>query len=597
MMHLSYSMSKYKGNVYKSYSIAESYRDGGTVRKRTIWKLGKLTDVQAAQIKLICQVAQDAEQLVTRLHDIAVTQSKAYLDIAVVNELWNRWQLDKAFHCAVTRSELSTGLVARILTINRCCAPRSHYSIPDWAQKVALTHVLQHDLAGLNDDKIYYELDKIHKNKQAIEDHIFAHTFKEDPDSYKFIDYDLTTSYFIGCKCSLSAYGKGKIECHGRRQVLLGVLINNSGYPFQWDVYPGNTAEVKTLEKNIHACRSRFQLEPSTVTMVFDRGIICAENAEAIADAGLKYVSALKRNQIASSGIPLDAFSDLSIDTETGKVSKPQGFRQYDEVLYYKDVGVIDNKRYIVGFNPVLFKDDRRTREEKIQVFERFLQQENENLRQAKRDRALKATEGRVVKELQRLKMKKYYKEPVLSPLSVYKQLKDGTDKEVHSFKVGIEKKDDVVCADKLLDGVCVFVTNHTEQPDRSFTLKATSLIKAYRNKSKIEDVFKNVKAFLKLRPFFVNTDDHVGAVYTVCMMAYFLNKYLSNLRKMLGEKDFLNSRELYEPFKDIDIVTLEDTTTGTIVKKGVRLPKRTENLLKNLGMNHIVFGKEPMRK
>ncbi len=58
-----------------------------------------------------------------------------------------------------------------------------------------------------------------------------------------------------------------------------------------------------------------------------------------------------------------------------------------------------------------------------------------------------------------------------------------------------------------------------------------------------------------------------------------------------------MNSRELYEPFKDIDIVTLEDTTTGTIVKKGVRLPKRTENLLKNLGMNHIVFGKEPMRK
>ena len=252
-MHLSYSMSKYKGNVYKSYYIAESYRDGGKVRKRTIWKLGKLNDVQAAQIKLICQVAKDSQQLMTRLADIAVTQSKAYLDIAVVNELWKRWQLDNAFDCAVTSSELPTGLMARILTINRCCAPRSHYSIPDWAQKVALAHVLQHDLAGLNDDKIYYELDKIYKNKTSIETHIFTQTFKEDPNSYRFIDYDLTTSYFIGCKCSLSAYGKGKIECHGRRQVLLGVLINNSGYPFQWDVYPGNTAEVKTLEKNVQA--------------------------------------------------------------------------------------------------------------------------------------------------------------------------------------------------------------------------------------------------------------------------------------------------------------------------------------------------------
>ncbi len=590
-------MSKYKSNVYKSYYIAESYRDGGKVRKRIVWKLGKLNDVQAAQIKLICQVAKDSQQLVTRLADIAVTQSKAYLDIAVVNELWNRWQLDNAFDCAVTSSELPTGLMARILTINRCCAPRSHYSIPDWAQKVALAHVLQHDLAGLNDDKIYYELDKIYKNKNSIEQHIFTQTFKEAPDLYRWIDYDLTTSYFIGCTCSLSAYGKGKIECHGRRQVLLGVLINNSGYPFQWDVYPGNTAEVKTLEKNVQACQSRFQLESSIVTMVFDRGIISADNADAIADAGMKYVSALKRHQIPSSGIVLDAFSDLFIDAESGNVSTPEGFIKYDDALYYKDIGVIDKKRYIGGFNPVLFKEDRHTREEKRQVFEKFLQRENERLSKAKRDRKLKATEGRVVKELQRLKIKKYYEEPIILPLFVSTQLKNGTDKDVHSFKVSIEEKADVICADKLLDGVCVFVTNHTERHGRVFTLKATSIIRAYRNKSKIEDVFKNVKTFLKLRPFFVNTDEHVGAVYTVCIIAYFLNKYLSNLRKKSGEKDFLNSRELYEPFKDIDIVTLEDTNTGEIVNKGARLPKRTERLLQNLGMNYIIFGKENMHK
>lgn len=51
-------------------------------------------------------------------------------------------------------------------------------------------------------------------------------------------------------KCNLSAIGKGKKECPVRRQVLLGVLINNQGYPFKWDVFPGNTAEVKTLTVN-----------------------------------------------------------------------------------------------------------------------------------------------------------------------------------------------------------------------------------------------------------------------------------------------------------------------------------------------------------
>jgi transposase len=158
---------------------------------------------------------------------------------------------------------------------------------------------------------------------------------------------------------------------------------------------------------------------------------------------------------------------------------------------------------------------------------------------------------------------------------------------------VEINKKEDVLRADTLLDGVCVFVTNHTERDDgRGFKLPPQAIIRAYRNKTKIEDVFKNVKSFLKLRPFFVNTDEHVSAVYTICMIAYFLNKYLSNQRKRFDEKDFLNSKELYAPFKDIDIVTLEDATTGKTLKKGTRLPKVTENLLEKLGLYHIVFGR-----
>ncbi len=84
-MYLSYSMSKYKGKIYKSYALAESYRDGDKVRKRILWKLGKLTETQAAQIKLICHVTQDVNQVITRVHDLAVTESKAYLDLAVVN--------------------------------------------------------------------------------------------------------------------------------------------------------------------------------------------------------------------------------------------------------------------------------------------------------------------------------------------------------------------------------------------------------------------------------------------------------------------------------------------------------------------------------
>ena len=138
IMHLSYSTSKYKSQVYKSYSIAESYRDGKISRKRTIWSIGKLTDQQAEQIRLILQVIQSEDQVVTRLKDIVVQESRAYLDIAVVNALWEQWQLDKAFDYDVTDSTLPTHTMAKILTINRCTDPCSHYAIPMWAKKTAL---------------------------------------------------------------------------------------------------------------------------------------------------------------------------------------------------------------------------------------------------------------------------------------------------------------------------------------------------------------------------------------------------------------------------------------------------------------------------
>ena len=163
-MHLSYKTSKYKGKIYKSYSIAESYRDGNTVKKRTIWSIGKLTDMQALQIRKICKVLSDPDQVLTSIEDIVVQKSKPYGDLAIANALWDEWKLSKAFVYHATDSELSTATVAKILAINRCVAPCSHYSIPQWVSKTSISDIIGHVLEKLNDDKINYELDKIDKN-------------------------------------------------------------------------------------------------------------------------------------------------------------------------------------------------------------------------------------------------------------------------------------------------------------------------------------------------------------------------------------------------------------------------------------------------
>jgi len=86
-----------------------------------------------------------------------------------------------------------------------------------------------------------------------------------------------------------------------------------------------------------------------------------------------------------------------------------------------------------------------------------------------------------------------------------------------------VKIKNDAIKADKLLDGVCVFLTNHKETLSGGFKVNPQTIIKAYRDKTKIEDVFKNVKSFLKIRPLFVNTEAHVKAVYTICILSYSL--------------------------------------------------------------------------
>jgi hypothetical protein len=194
----------------------------------------------------------------------------------------------------------------------------------------------------------------------------------------------------------------------------------------------------------------------------------------------------------------------------------------------------------------------------------------------------------RIVGELKRLKIQKYFESPLLESMTVHARLKGGGVKTVKSFKVRVKTKKEIVEADKLLDGVCVFLTNHIDRHGRGFKVRPQTIIKAYRDKTKIEDVFKNVKSFLKIRPLYVNTEAHVKAVYTICILAYFINRYLANRRKDIGDMDYLNSRELYAPFRDIDLTTLVDRRTGHSVKKAVALPPETKNLLEKIALMHV---------
>lgn len=207
-MHLAYKSSRYKNKMYKYYFLSVSYREGKKVRKRDICKLGKLTELQVRQIRRILKVTSDPKIVLASLDDIKIQNIKTFGDIAVANALWEEWKISQAFKYNQTNSHLSTEIVARILTLNRCISPCSHYSIPQWLAQTALSEITKLNLEYLNDDKIYYELDKIDQNHEFIEEHLFSMTYQKNKKNYDYVNYDLSSSYFVGLKCKLSHYVK-----------------------------------------------------------------------------------------------------------------------------------------------------------------------------------------------------------------------------------------------------------------------------------------------------------------------------------------------------------------------------------------------------
>lgn len=581
-MHLDYRTSKYKGKVYKFYNLAESYREGGKVKKKRLAALGKLSDEQAQKIRLICKVISNPAEQVTTLANLVAQECVNYLDVAVVNQLWESWQLSEAFNFDVTRGALSTDLIARVLTINRCLDPCSLYSVPQWIKTTALPEILGEQLLDLNDDKIYYELSKIEKNKVALENFLFKKTYEQDAQSYDYVNYDLSSSYFVGLRCKLSAFGRSKDGKPNCKQVILALMLNAKGYPFKWDVFAGNLPEIDTMEQVIKTCAHRFKLK--NISMVFDRGLVSEENFKLIDEKGLKYISALDKDQIPNvANIDLNIFKDLNCDTAAESIAKLPGFRAYDACLYFKDLGVQQQWRYILGINPERFIQDRKIRQEKMACFRRFVSQTNRSLKKAKRDRKAQATMNKVVNELKRLKIKKYYQDPQLQEIYVDVRLKDGSQKKVKSFQVKVKEKKIKISKEKLTDGLCVFVTNHVEKKQKHYQLPAKRIIQAYREKTQVEDAFKNIKSFVKIRPFFVNKVEHVKAVYTICVLSYFINRYLAQRRKETEGKDYLNSKQLYAPFKSCKLVTFLDTLAGITKKDMIPISKEQIAILRGI--------------
>ena len=527
-LHLHWRVSKHKEKSYRSYSLARAYRKDGKNRKEICVKLGKLTDEVADRWRALLKALKKPESFVTTCDDITVSNHFAYLDVATVNAVWDYWELDTVFQNTGVRNVDSSN-IARILTINRSINPLSKSQIPEWFKNTALPWILDIKVDLINPSRIFRELELIEKNKEAICEHLFQLMSRRNPDSMKSIFYDLSSTTFTGSRCLLMKWGHCK-EGY-RNHIVLAIVVNNEGLPFYWEVLPGGTADATTIAWLLERVGKRFKIKDTT--LVFDRGMVSDNNLALLEGDEIKYISAMDKNQIEDiSGLDFNQFSHLDPKYVDEQTEKLEGFTKLNGNTYYREVVVKEKRRYVLCFNPQLFKDQRKARNQATIDFLSFADNLNIELLQAKKSRQQEATYKKFKKGASRYKLSKFID---VSLESTYVRGKtDGVKIRTFQGTVLIDKEKKNAAGK--LDGFWLLVTNHTEKNSDSFKVSAKEAISPYRDKVVIESAFRDIKSFVEVAPVFVWTEAHVKAHYTICVLSHLINRTLTlRLHRFIG--------------------------------------------------------------
>ena len=387
-MHLHWGACKRGRKIHKSYSLARAYRQDGKNRRENVLKLGKLTEEEAEQWRRLLQAAKNPGASDT---DVAVVDNYAYLDIAVLLETWNFWELSNVFDEGKQKERtIPVSAIAAILAINRCVDPASKSRTTEWFKKTALPFLLNIPSEELNPSRMFRELACIEERKDAIALHLCKKMQEYYPEAMRAFFYDLSSTTFSGSQCLLMSWGHCKegYENH----IVLALIVNTKGFPLYWEVLEGGTADATTISWLLDSLKEKLPI--SIPTMVFDRGMVSDDNLSLLEESKIKYISAMDKNQIEEI-TNLDFMQFKNMTEDAALMDQRSDFIKLDRITYCKEVRLLGNRRYILCFNTQLFKDQRKAREEQLVKFESFLEEQNRELLLAQKDRGLDATKDK----------------------------------------------------------------------------------------------------------------------------------------------------------------------------------------------------------
>lgn len=456
--------------------LVQSYRKDGNTKHRVMLNLGRLDQIennpsfQNLAVKL-AELSALKEETNT-IRDISEAQILNYGYLAY-RRLWEQFDLPKMLAEAMGKAQFDLSKTSFLMAIQHLLDPRSKRG----------THARQERYFALPEVKLhhlYRSLDILERSKEMLETNLFNLNRSLFNMKVDVVFFDVTTFHFESVRPdSLRDFGFSKNGKFNEVQVVLGMLIDQTGRPVGYELFPGHTFDGHTLEAVLDNLERRLGIQ--RVIIVADRGINSKLNLKRIRDKGYHYIIASRLK-----GMPKNHLKQVLSESGFYTITDSEG-----NLFRYKSLAYLNRfkadrvyelpEQLIITYCAKRAKKDRIDRQRLIRKAKLLLENKGKIKSSGKRGG------------------KRYLKETV---------------------DVDWVLDEEAISKDELFDGYYALQTS-------AENLSPREVLNIYSDLWKIEESFRVMKSTLEVRPVFHWTESRIKGHFVLCFLAFLLERTL----------------------------------------------------------------------
>ena len=497
-----------KIGAYEYLYLVENAREGGRHVQRVIKALGRRDEVEASGLLdgLIASAARHSRRSIVlssfyrgelpELHRLSIGPD------LVFSRLWVETGCREVLKCMLADRHFAFDVerAVYLTVLHRLMISGSDRHASDWLSRVRVPGA-----EGLDLDHAYKAMAWLgdvdaagRSTAEAVEEALYRH---RQPlfGAVSIAFFDTTSLWFEGAGGeSLGQYGHSKDYRGHLKQVVLGIVLDETDRPIASFLLPGNTADVTLLLPVVKRLRERFAIAEACI--VADRGMISADTIAALEAEKIQYILGVRERTSREVRAEVIADDGLAVPLV---IPRQKG----ETELAIKET-TIAGRRYVICRNDEEAQTDAAARAELVAGLERKL---------AQGDKALVANKG----------FRRFLKTPAGG-----------------GFVIDRAK----IAADARFDGLFVLRTNTR--------IAALQVVLRYRNLLAVEDAFKTAKALLATRPIFHKTDAGIRGHVFCTFLALVLRKELFD--RLAARRSRLEWQRILDDLADLSEIEVE---------------------------------------